>query len=195
LDETFLDYMFDPQTALGQFNSSLDYISFHYYGDFLGQTGSCGQVGSPTTALKYITGRLSAKLAALGHPQTKFFISEWGPTTDVTSIINYSHLGASWAAAFLTEAVADNVVMGHYLVMSDAVGTQTTGDPGIASLVDKINGVAYPKPVTNVFKMFNMMTGTQCGVAAHRQAESGGICRQLRGSRGFQLQQYVHHDR
>jgi hypothetical protein len=165
LDETFLDYMFDPQTALGQFNSSLDYISFHYYGDFLGQTGSYGQVGSPTMALKYITGRLSAKLAALGHPNTKFFISEWGPTTDMTSIINYSHLGAAWAAAFLTEAVADNVVMGSYLVMSDAVGTQTTGDPAIASLVGKINGVAYPKPATNVFKMFNMMTGTRNAVS------------------------------
>jgi len=171
LEEHFLDDMFDPNAAVdpnthkASFNSSLDYFSFHYYGDFRG--GNAEQEPKNTTTLKYVTDRIRAKLAALGHPQTKLFLSEWGPTIYENTDINYSHKGAAWAAAFLTEAVDDKIAMGSYLIMHDGVGSRP-GNAGGASLMDKvITGTSakyYPKPATNVFRMFAMMTGTRRAV-------------------------------
>jgi hypothetical protein len=116
------------------------------------------------------------KLAVLGHPEIKLFVSEWGPSTDEANPppannpnpnpdINYSHKGAAWAAAFLTEAVADKIAMGSYLTVNDAVGN-ATGSIRQASLMHKIVtsdrcAIYYPKPVANVFKMFAMMTGAR----------------------------------
>lgn len=160
LEESFLDHMFDPMVASGQFNvSRLDYVSFHYYGDF--RDGWNG----PTTTLRYVTDRLRAKVAALGHPEAKLFLSEWGPSNDLSSDINYSHKGAAWTAAFLTEAVAAKVAIGSYLLMDDAIGNDATGSKGIPSFVAKIDSVNYPKPPANVFKMFAMMSGTRRPVA------------------------------
>jgi hypothetical protein len=162
LEEQFLDYMYNPNIGPTTPSSTqLEYVSFHYYGDF--RNGWQG----PTTTFKYITDRLRSKLAAIGHPETKLFLSEWGPSTDENGDINYSHKGAAWAAAFLTEAIADHIVMGSFLVLDDAVGS-SPGALGRASLTDKIttNGVAayYPKPPANVFQMFAMMTGTRRAV-------------------------------
>jgi hypothetical protein len=160
LEEQFLDYMFDPNSGPTP-STKLDHVSFHYYGDF--RNGWSGA----TTTLKYMTGRLRAKLATSGHPGAKLFLSEWGPTTEVSTDINYSHKGAAWAAAFLTEAIADHITMGSYLALADAVGADP-GKPGEASLLHKAitNGVAayYPKPVANVFKMFAMMKGMRKAV-------------------------------
>jgi hypothetical protein len=171
LEEHFLEDMFDPTaevdptTHAAQFNSKLDYFSFHYYGDFRG--GNAQQEPKYTTTLKYMTDRIRAKLAALGHPETKLFLSEWGPSIFEGTDINYSHKGAAWAAAFLTEAVADKIAMGSYLIMHDAVGLQP-GNAGQASLMDKVitgkGAEYYPKPPANVFKMFAMMTGTRRAV-------------------------------
>jgi hypothetical protein len=171
LEEHFLDEMFDPNTDVdpithkARFNSSLDYFSFHYYGDFRG--GNAPQEPGNTSTLKYVTERIRAKLAALGHPETKLFLSEWGPTIFEDTDINYSHKGAAWAAAFLTEAVDDKIAMGSYLIMHDAGGFQP-GNLGWASLMDKaITGTSakyYPKPPANVFKMFAMMTGMRRAV-------------------------------
>jgi hypothetical protein len=168
LEEHFLDQLLDPNsevdpnTNLARFNSSLDYFSFHYYGDFRG--GWAPQEPRYTTTLKYVTDRIRSKLTALGHPETRLFLSEWGPTVDESTDINYSHKGAAWAAAFLTEAVADRIAMGSYLIMHDAVGFQPA-TIGQASLMDKIvteaGAAYYPKPPANVFKMFAMMTGTR----------------------------------
>jgi len=160
LEERFLDHMFDSNTAAGQFNvSKLDHFSFHFYGDF--QNGFLGS----TTALRYQTNRIRQKLAALGRPEVKLFLSEWGPTTGMTTDINYSHKGAAWAAAFLTEAVADKIAFGSYLCFEDAVGMATEGSLPEATLVHKLNGAYYPKPPANVFKMFTMMTGARRAVA------------------------------
>lgn len=173
LEERFLDYMFDPQTAAGQFNAQLDDVSFHYYPhNYYGPDAEPrdfrnGPLG-PTTSLKFTTDRLQAKLAALGRPDVKLFLSEWGPTTDVDHDVNYSHKGAALAAAFVTEAVAARITMGSYLVMHDAVGFNP-GQPGHASLMHKIivsgNAVYLPKPAANVFRMFAMMTGTRRAVS------------------------------
>lgn len=160
LEERFLDHMFDQNTAAGQYNiAKLDYFSFHYYGDF--QNGFLG----PTTSLKYQTDRIRQKLAALGHPETKLFVSEWGPSNDYTTDINYSHKGAAWAAAFLIEAVKAKIALGSYLCYDDAVGAVSTGSLPEPCLTHKLNGAYLPKPPANVFKMFTMMTGTRRVVA------------------------------
>jgi hypothetical protein len=183
LEETFIDYMFnsnsgpvlDPNTKAVQSPqpTQLDYFSFHYYGDF--HNGAIASAPA-TTTLKYITDRIRAKLGTSG---TKLFLSEWGPTVDLTTDINYSNKGAAWTAAFLTEAVADHIAMGSYLILDDFVGgpptdsggnvlTSYAGDLTQASLTHKVvnNSVAtyYPKPPANVFKMFAMMTGTRNAV-------------------------------
>ncbi|MGP9813919.1 hypothetical protein ACTZWT_20605 [Rhodopseudomonas sp. NSM] len=156
LEDRFIDHMFDANTASGQFNvSKLDYFSFHYYGDF--RNGPDG----PTTALGYMTARMREKLTAAGHPEVKLFVSEWGPSADLSSDINYSHKGAAWAAAFLAEAVANKVALGSYLQYTDAVGEAATGTINQASLLHKLDGAYYPKPPANVFRMFAMMSGAR----------------------------------
>ncbi len=179
LEEHFLEEMLDPKadvdpkTGLAKYNTSLDYFSFHYYNDF--RNGTPGippsdpqwNAARKTTTLKAQTDLVRSKLAKLGHPNTKLFVSEWGPSNDENTDINYSNKGAAWAAGFLTEAVADHIAMGAYLIMDDAVGS-SPGMLGAASLMHKVitNGVAtyYPKPAANVFKMFAMMTGTRRAV-------------------------------
>jgi len=171
LEERFLDQMLSPATLGGQFNSTLDMFSIHYYNDF--KNGFGWIPGShPYTTLKNVTGTIKAKLAALGRPDIKLFLSEWGPVANSTPdqspspVINYSHAGAAWAAAFLTEAVDDGVAMGSYLTLSDAVGAQTTGNVYMQSLTHKRtddNGMVhyYRKPVANALQMFATMTGTR----------------------------------
>jgi hypothetical protein len=167
LEEDFLDQMLNPSTLGGKFNSTLNRFSFHYYGDF--RNGFGWDPGSgPKTTLAYVTGTIRSKLSALGHNNMPLFLSEWGPYA-TSSTMNYSHTGAAWAAAFLTEAVADGISMGSYLILSDAVGSAATGDLNQQSLTHKAtdaNGVVhyYPKPVANVFKMFTTMTGMRNAV-------------------------------
>lgn len=178
LEEVFLDLALnphsaiDPTTNLPRFNTSLDHFSFHFYGDFL--NGANPQAPQYTT-LKYMTTTIQNKLNALNSKLT-LFVSEWGPSVDDSNPppannpnpnpdINYSHKGAAWAAAFLNEAVADQIAMGSYLIVHDAVGLNS-GNVRQASLMHKyISGGGsvsyYPKPVANVFKMFAMMTGTR----------------------------------
>lgn len=159
LGERFLDDLFDPQTEQGKYNSSIDLMSFHYYGEF--RNGAYG----PATALGYMTDRFRTKLSALGQSAVKLFISEWGPVADSNSTTNYSHVGAAWTAAFLNAALAEGVTMGAYLLVGDAIGEQSTGYIGTASLMAKIDGVYHYKPPANVMKMFAMMTGTRRAVA------------------------------
>lgn len=192
LEEKFLDDM-----SQGPFETSLDYFSFHYYGDFqrgVSKLDSAAAKQSSTFAFQ--TNRIRNKLTALGRTGTKLFLSEWGPTAveDTSNPdnaweadINYSHKGAAWSAAFLTEAVASKVVMGSYLIVSDFAGLPPVdsqnnprlnyeGLPGQASLTHKSvrNGVAtyYPKPPTNVFRMFNLMSGTRRAVTLAPAASS-----------------------
>lgn len=167
LEEDFLDQMLSASTLGGTFNAPLDRFSFHYYGDF--QNGFGWDPGTgPYTSLAGVTGIIRNKLNALGRPDMPLFLTEWGPYA-VNATMNYSHTGAAWAAAFLPAAVAGGVTAGSYLILSDATGGAGTGDLAQQSMMHKFtdeSGVAhyYPKPVTNVFKMFNMMTGTRKAV-------------------------------
>ena len=176
-EEIFLDLTLNPTTAIDpatnqpRFNAPLDRFSFHFYGDFLNGYNSDPLI-APYTTLNYMTTTFQRKLAALGHPEIKLFLSEWGPAGDDANAnvlanpdINYSHKGAAWAAAFLTEAVADKISTGSYLIMHDATGS-ATGDIRRASLMHKVVtssrcATYYPKPVANVLRMFAMMTGTR----------------------------------
>jgi hypothetical protein len=171
LEERFLDQMLDPATdvdpatGVAQFNALLDRFSFHFYGDF--QNGWDPNAAQYTT-LKYLTDTIGSKLTALGHSATPLFLSEWGPSADSTSDINYSHKGAAWTAAFLTEAVHDRISSGSFLMMHDGIGSQP-GMLGMASLMYKAIGsdgsvTYYPKPPANVFKMFAMMSGARDSV-------------------------------
>jgi hypothetical protein len=171
LEERFLDQMLDPNTdvdaatGIARFNAKLDRFSFHFYGDF--QNGWDPNAAQYTT-LKYLTNTIGSKLAALGHSAMPLFVSEWGPSADSTGDINYSHKGAAWVAAFLTEAVHDRISAGAFLSLHDGVGAQP-GIIGMASLMHKAiasdGSVTYrPKPPANVFKMFAMMSGTRDAV-------------------------------
>jgi hypothetical protein len=165
LEEGFLDQILNSQIAGGQFNADLDRFSFHYYGsnDIYIPTES----PVPFASLKLVTDTIKAKLETLGRSDIKLFISEWGPTVDEGTDINYSHKGAAWAAAFLTEAVAQKIAMGSYLIVGD--GLTDPNNPsrrGQASLMHKEVASEgsihyYPKPAANVFKMFARMTGTR----------------------------------
>jgi hypothetical protein len=176
LEEDFLDQMlrkYDPTnlncsssdpTCNGQFNSRLDRFSFHYY-------GSNATLVQPNVTLETITGTIQTKLQSLGQSTVKLFLSEWGPTVNAGTDVNYSHKGAAWVAAFLPEAVDAGIEMGSYLSLGDGLSFTPAGsggpyDRGQASLLAKFISTSgkvsyYPKPAANVFQMFTMITGTR----------------------------------
>jgi hypothetical protein len=174
LEEDFLDQMLKPAqsnctsnpTCDGTLNARLDSFSFHFYGNQI-----IPSQGMPGLSFENITGTIKNKLQSLGKSQIPLFLSEWGPSNDFTSDVNYSHKGAAWAASFLLEALRDGVQMGSYLVLEDGLGFNADGNGGtfnhaIPSLMGKVvasdNTVSYyPKPAANVFNMFAMMTGTR----------------------------------
>nr|WP_157872544.1 hypothetical protein [Bradyrhizobium sp. ORS 278] len=165
LEERFLEQSldptasFDPVTGGARFQAPLDRFSFHFYGDF--QNGWIPQAPSYTT-LAYLVQTIRAKLAKLNRPSMPLFLSEWGPSVDTSSDVNYSHKGAAWAAAFLKEAVRLGIADGSYLMLHDGIGYDP-GLIGMPSLMHKmiIDGAAsyQPKPVANVLRMFAMMSG------------------------------------
>ncbi|WP_441235483.1 hypothetical protein [Bradyrhizobium sp. 930_D9_N1_4] len=169
MEEQFLDQTFNPLAVHynSQFNARiLNRFSFHFYGSTGGAAGFA--------AFDNIVDTVSAKLQALKQndatmPDVNLFISEWGPTIDEGTDINVSHKGAAWAAAFLPHAVGKKISLGSYLVIGDGQGS---GDVwyGQASLLHKhdngkdANGQTlpptyYPKPVANLFAMYNKMSG------------------------------------
>ncbi|MGJ4996957.1 hypothetical protein ACQR0Z_21220 [Bradyrhizobium sp. HKCCYLS3077] len=165
LEERFLEQTLDPAASLDpatgrpRFQAALDRFSFHFYGDF--QHGWNPQAPSSTT-LAYLVQTIRAKLAQLNRPDMPLFVSEWGPSVDTNSDVNYSHKGAAWTAAFLKEAVRLGISDGSYLMLHDGIGYDP-GMIGMPSLMHKIisDGVAtyQPKPVANVMRMFAMMSG------------------------------------
>lgn len=169
LEEEFLEQTFNPVASpyAGKFYANYTEpdrysFSFHFYGSTDGTTHFANFRQEMVT--------IKAKLASLkrqnaGMPDVKLFMSEWGPTADETTDVNYSHRGAAWTAAFLPEALAQHVALGSYLIISDGQGdTHLPSLLGQASLLYKqMNGEAapiyYPKPVANLFRMYNKMSG------------------------------------
>lgn len=169
LEEDFLDQILKPAQSgcsstdpvcNGQFNARLDRFGFHYY-------GSAAVSGQPPLPLETITNTVKSKLQSLGRSDIPLFLSEWGPTVNENTDVNYSHKGAAWAAAFLPEALKAGVQIGAYLALDDGLASGNPSyDRGQASLLGKVvasDGTVsyYPKPPANVFKMFAMMTGTR----------------------------------
>lgn len=169
LEEQFLEQTFNPlatpyagkfyagYTAPGRYS-----FSFHFYGSTDGTTRFA--------VFRQEMATIKAKLASLRQqnpamPDVRLFLSEWGPTIDEATDVNYSHRGAAWTAAFLLEALAQHVALGSYLIISDGQGdTRLPSLLGQASLLYKqMNGekepIYYPKPVANLFRMYNKMSG------------------------------------
>lgn len=170
LEEVFLDQTFNPlaDTYLAKFNARLDRFSFHYYGSTDGTGGFA--------FFDNLVDKAKAKLDALkknnaNMPDVKLFLSEWGPTAYEATDVNYSHKGAAWTAAFLSEAVKKKISMGSYLIIGDGQGDPNiTPFLGQASLLHKVPhgdkpADYYPKPVANLFKMYNKMSGQRVQAA------------------------------
>jgi hypothetical protein len=173
LEEIFLDQILPPAAP---FHTDLDAFSFHFYGlqDY---------TKNPAAKFAYfdeVLTRVKAKA-----PGLKLFVSEWGPSVGVSvtgqpSDVNYSHKGAAWAAAFLTEALKKGVSAGSFLLLEDGQG-EADSFLAQASLMhkhkDPSSGAVsfYPKPATNVFKMFAMMTGRRCPVTLSASGSNSNI--------------------
>lgn len=170
LEEVFLDQTFNPlaDTYLSKFNARLDRFSFHYYGSTDG-TGGFAYFGNLVDTVKAKLDALRANNASM--PDVKLFLSEWGPTAYEATDVNYSHKGAAWTAAFLHEALKKKISMGSYLIIGDGQGDPNIAPyTGQASLLHKVpRGEApadyYPKPVANLFKMYNKMSGQRVQAA------------------------------
>jgi hypothetical protein len=182
MEEVFLEQILNPATTLNsgtdkaRFNSSLDRFSFHYYGTSDG--------AAPFSMLRQLVATAKQKLDDLGKSNVKLFVSEWGPAVlELNSPvdINYSHKGAAWAAAFLVEAVALKISMGSFLILDDYVT-----DPNIPPMLNQpsllhkrvdYDGTVhyYPKPATNVFKMFARMKGERRPVTLSTTATSSNL--------------------
>ncbi|OAF09929.1 hypothetical protein AYJ54_12075 [Bradyrhizobium centrolobii] len=169
LEEVFLDQTLTPNLP---FSSALNRFSFHFY-------GSLDYAKDPTTPFALF--RQVVTTVRNKYPGLKLFLSEWGPSEASDGDINQSHKGAAWAAAFLTEAVAQGISMGSYLILEDGQG-DPKAEPFLtqASLMHKytdINKAVHylPKPAANVFRMFALMTGTRRPVTLSTSGTSSNL--------------------
>ncbi|HWI14681.1 MAG TPA: hypothetical protein VNT02_10530 [Burkholderiales bacterium] len=133
----------------------LDLLTLHFYGDVLN-----GWKNVPNSSLRAQLARMRAALTANGRGYTPIHISEYGASGSADAVyghINYTHEGAAWAAAFINEAVAGTATGGNIVIVRDNIGPNTTGTPSAPSLDYIRNGVDYPKPIYNTFKMFKLL--------------------------------------
>lgn len=170
LEEQFIEQVFNPYALPygAKFNMPLDRFSFHYYGsvEALGThtvQDACADVTQPFALFEQLTNTYKAKLSAFSMQNVPLFLSEWGPSSCSDGDVNYSHKGAAWVAAFLPEALAQGVTMGSFLTVEDRLVYGGTSLLGTASLLHTYGGeppyTFLPKPPTNVFKMYTLMSG------------------------------------
>lgn len=168
LEEQFIEQTFN---ASGPFHANLDRFSFHYYGSIEALRSTtvehaCDDVTQPFTLFEQMVSAYKTQLNASNMQNVPLFLSEWGPSSCPSSDVNFSHKGAAWVAAFLPEALAQGVTMGSFLTVEDRL---VYGGPAATSLLTGASlwhtyGAAssytfLPKPPTNVFKMYGLMTG------------------------------------
>jgi hypothetical protein len=169
LEEQFIEQTFN---ASGPFHANLDRFSFHYYGGVEAlRTNTTAQLCStdvtdPFNLFEQMVTAYKTKLNAANMSNVPLFLSEWGATACDTGDVNISHKGAAWVAAFLPVALAQGVTMGSFLTIEDRLvygGPAATPLLGGASLLhtygDPSSYTFLPKPPTNVFKMYNLMSG------------------------------------
>lgn len=169
LEEQFIEQTFN---ASGPYHANLDRFSFHYYGsiealriagtDYLCTTN----IADPFNLFEQMVTAYKTKLNAANMSNVPLFLSEWGATACNDGDVNISHKGAAWVAAFLPEALAQGVTMGSFLTVEDRL---VYGGPAATSLLRGASlwhtygsATSYtflPKPPTNVFKMYGLMSG------------------------------------
>jgi len=140
----------------------LDALTLHFYGDLLN-----GWPNVPGSNLRALLQRMRSALVAVNRGSTPEMVTEYGPSEGSDTYwghLNYSYEGAPWAAVFLQEALAGTATAGSYLLVRDNFGASTTGSAPIASFTHIDNGIDYPKPTYNTFRMFTMMPGTRKAV-------------------------------
>ena len=164
-----------PATATGQWlerfvgdigreGLRLDIASFHAYGGQL-----MASPDDPRSGVRALGRAMRSALDVTGRPGTDIWVTEWGPSVDLNEQslgrINYSHEGASYGMAFIREALAGRVNGGSLLLVRDNFGADTSGQKLIPSYTHLLNGVEYPKPIMNAFRMFSMLPGTRRAIA------------------------------
>jgi hypothetical protein len=140
----------------------LDMLTHHFYGDILN-----GWANVPGSSLRAQLQRMRRALVAYGLSALPIAITEYGPSEGSDSVfghINYSHESAAWAAMFVQEALAGTATAGSYLIVRDNFGASTTGAQTVASLTHIQDGIDYPKPNYNAFRMYTMLPGTRKAV-------------------------------
>lgn len=169
VEEQFIEQTFN---ASGPFHANLDRFSFHYYGSIEAlrivapQYLCTTDIADPFNLFEQMVTAYKTKLDAANKSNVPLFLSEWGPTACDSGDVNISHKGAAWTAAFLPKALAQGVTMGSFLTVEDRLvygGPTATSLTGVASLWHTHGaGSSYtflPKPPTNVFKMYGLMSG------------------------------------
>lgn len=176
-----LKFIEDAKTNNWQF----DGLSFHEYGaEMLG--GRPDYSGGKLPSFKSVIKQLQDQLDLFGFTNTELWITEWGCTTWTgTERIknNYRPVGGAFAAAFMHEGL-DNGVDGMVpLRLRDE--NSSSGWDRLGCLAT-INGVVYPKPTYNVYRMFYQLPGqrkktewqnpnVQLGAIASASSDSIGV--------------------
>jgi hypothetical protein len=145
----------------------LDIMTFHFYGDLLN-----GWANVPGSSLRAQLQRIRQALVVYNLGSVLIEVSEYGPSEGSDAVfghINYSHESAAWGAMFLNEALAGTATLGSNLIVRDNFGANPTGSATVASLTHIENGVDYPKPIYNTFRMFTMLPGTRKAVTGTAQ--------------------------
>lgn len=187
MEEQFIEQTFN---ASGPFYANLDRFSFHYYGSVEAlrtarpEALCTTDVPDPFNLFGQMVTAYKTKLNVANMSAVPLFLSEWGATACDSGDVNFSHKGAAWVAAFLPEALAQGVTMGSFLTIEDRLvygGPAATSLLGGASLWhtygDASSYTFLPKPPTNVFKMYSLMSGlrnqvtvTPAGSSSHLDA-------------------------
>lgn len=141
-------------------NWQLDAVAFHQYGaEMLGSRPDYSGGRNPKFESTIKT--IQDKLNSVGFTRTEIWMTEWGCSTWFRTERlknNYRPVGGAFAAAFMHIALNSGVDGMVPLRLRDPNGTNNWTSVG--SLATN-NGIIYPKPIYNVFRMFYQMPGTR----------------------------------
>ncbi|MBL4701507.1 MAG: hypothetical protein JKX85_09640 [Phycisphaeraceae bacterium] len=152
-------------------NLRVDFVSFHFYGNG-GGIGPHTSFGPWQKFDQYVTDiRRSMRQAQMQRPLR---ITEWGPTWHTRKLpdglLNSSHIGAAWDAAFLHDLLANDIDDATALIFRNH-GTypdKPYEDNWQWSGYLTRDG-NYPKATYNVFAMFSMLPGQRIEATTQRQ--------------------------
>ncbi|MGD9557271.1 MAG: hypothetical protein AB7V25_09660 [Mangrovibacterium sp.] len=141
-------------------NWRVDGISFHQYGDKLQMLGQRPDyTNGEFPPFRSTVKNIRDKLDACGFSEAEIWITEWGANSWVGTErykMNYRPTGGAFAAAFMHECLEIGIAGMVPLRLRDP---NTDSDWSEIGSLATINKVIYPKPVFNVFRMFNQLPG------------------------------------